>query len=41
MAHWDLPMLFVGTVSIINNKSDLCVNERIMHSDVIPIVTYL
>lgn len=41
IAHWDLLMLFVGTVSIINNKSDLCVNERTMQSDRIPIVIHV
>ena len=39
--HWDLLMLSVGIVCIINSRSDLCVHERIMHFDTIPILTYL
>lgn len=33
ITHWDLLMSFVGT--------DLCVNERIMQSDRIPIVIHV
>lgn len=40
LTHWD-PLMLVGIVGIINSKSDLCVNERIMQFDKIPIVTYL
>ena len=40
ITHWDLLLLFVGIVCIINSRSDLCVQERIMHFDMIPILTY-
>ena len=41
ITHWGLLVLFVGIVCIINSGSDLCVRERIMHFDMIPILTYL
>lgn len=41
ITHWDLLIMFEGTVSIINNKLDLCVNERTMESAMISIVPYL
>jgi len=31
-------MLSVGIVCIINSRSDLCVHERIMHFDTIPVL---